>query len=223
MQINCKNVSRRTILYAALVILIILLSSGTGYYFYWQKTPQHSVELIADAVEEHDMDAFNKHVDLDSLLDSAYDDYFSSYFANDAFMQKNPLKNLSAGLVKMAKTAAVSELKSEINGYVQTGIWNDTAEENNNTDSKTPKTDGKSTISEKLGVKDTHFKNIEYTKIDGDTAEVGIKITESGTKKDFVIEIAMTKLADGTWKAVKINNMKDYAADLIEFNNSNNK
>ena len=174
-------------------------------------------------MEDHDLDAFNKHVDLDSLLGSAYDDYFSAYFEKDTFMQKNPFKNLSAGLVKMAKTAALNELKSEVNAYVQTGAWDNTAEKNNNSDSKIPKTDGNAVISEKLGIKDTHFKNIEYTKVNNDTAEVGIKIAEAGTKKDFVLEIAMAKLADGTWKAVKINNMKDYAADLIECNNSNNR
>ena len=154
MQINCKNVSKRTILYAAFVILIILSSSGMGYYFYWQKTPQYSVRLIANALEDHDLDTFNKHVDLDSLLGSAYDDYFSSYFEKDIFMQKNPIKNLSAGLVKMTKIAAVNELKSEVNAYVQTGAWNNTSEEKNNIDSKIAKADGNAVISEKIGIKD---------------------------------------------------------------------
>ena len=38
----------------AVLAALAILTSG-WYFFYWLKTPQHSIALIADAVRQHDL------------------------------------------------------------------------------------------------------------------------------------------------------------------------
>ncbi|TCS81888.1 hypothetical protein [Pectinatus cerevisiiphilus] len=201
-------------LYIFLFFIAVLAGSGLFYYFYWMRTPQYAVKIVADAVSKHDTETFYKYVDVDSVLDGAYDDYFTVYFAEDPFMSKNPIKNFAAVLVKMAKPLAVSEMKKKVDYYVKTGNWQEenTGQDNNEAAALTGKN---SDITGLAAIKDMHFQKIKFTKKESDKAIVGLAFTEDGEKDETVINIKMEKQADGVWKVVSIDNMKEYAEKII--------
>ena len=58
-------------------LLIAILGALAFYFFYWTKTPQYSITLIQQAVKNHNVDKFERYVDLDTLYGRAYDDFIS--------------------------------------------------------------------------------------------------------------------------------------------------
>ena len=85
----------------AVLAALAILTSG-WYFFYWLKTPQHSIALIADAVRQHDLKTFEKHVDMDNLYSKAYDDVVAVTFGSDK--DANPI---IVAIVKGIKGLAV--------------------------------------------------------------------------------------------------------------------
>ena len=84
--------SKKKIIIAALVAIVAI---ALGWYFlYFTKTPVYSLNLAREAVEKHDVNAFKKHVDVDSIIGSGYDDVVAMQL-EDPEIKDNPLKGLS--------------------------------------------------------------------------------------------------------------------------------
>lgn len=67
-----------------LLFAVIAIAAAVAWYFaYWVKTPQYSLGLIGSAVQKHDFAAFEKHVDMETLYSSAYDDVVVASFGNE--------------------------------------------------------------------------------------------------------------------------------------------
>ena len=69
--------------------------------------------LIADAVRQHDLKTFEKHVDMDNLYSKAYDDVVAVTFGSDK--NANPI---ILAIVKGIKGLAVPLLTSETRSYI---------------------------------------------------------------------------------------------------------
>lgn len=68
-----------------LLLAVVLAAAATliWYFAYWVKTPQYSLGLIGTAVQKHDFTAFEKHVDMETLYSSAYDDVVAASFGSE--------------------------------------------------------------------------------------------------------------------------------------------
>ena len=73
--------------YLLLFAVIAIAATVVWYFAYWVKTPQYSLGLIGTAVQKHDFAAFEKHVDMETLYSSAYDDVVVA-----SFWQRTPVK-----------------------------------------------------------------------------------------------------------------------------------
>lgn len=62
-------------------------------FFYWMRTPQYTFTQIHEAVQQHDLTKFEKHVDLNSLYAHAYDDVV--YYAFGDPKEANPFYSVS--------------------------------------------------------------------------------------------------------------------------------
>ena len=71
------------------------------------------------------------------------------------------------------------------------------------------------------GIDDLTFKDIGSVKENGDSAVVPVIFTSKSLNQDFTFEIAMEKKA-GNWKAVKVNNFKDFLKLVEKQNDSQN-
>ncbi len=207
-------ISKRMKLYIGLIILLIILGGGIFYKYYWLNTPQYALTMIEKSIKEHDSEMFARYVNIDSVLDTGYDDYFAAYMEADSMIMNSPLKGLAQGIINMAKPLAINNLKNEINTYVKTGSWQNKKQEKS-AESNTSFIQNES-ISNKIGLKNIKFKDIEYIKKNGDTANVGIKIVMPAGKKEITIDLLMKKSDTGNWQVIKITNVKEYIKKIIK-------
>ena len=93
--------------------LIIVLCSLTYYFFYWIKTPQYSLNLIRDAVKTHNTEKFERHVDLDTLLNKGYDDVIAYYMKTEG-KDLGGFQAIAVGAAQLVKPSVTASLKADI-------------------------------------------------------------------------------------------------------------
>lgn len=180
------------------VALIVIIVAIAGWWFlYFTKTPTYSLGLIKTAIEQQDLETFKKHVDLDTLLDSAIDDFIAS---DDkvAEMKDNPL---ASGLIQMLKPTLVDYAKKSIYSHVEKGKTEEVKTDN----------DGTNGIAKDMpSLSNKSFIGFGETKKSGKTASVEIKVNDDEIGGEFAFVIGLRELNEGTWQVTKINNLKDY-------------
>ena len=87
------------------LIVLLILAGCAFYFFYWVKTPQYSLKLIQESVQNHDVVAFEKHVDTEALCTQAVDGFLAQE------MSTNDMNNpLIQGIIQTVKPAIVGNL-----------------------------------------------------------------------------------------------------------------
>lgn len=108
-----------------LLSVLGLVAVSVGGFYYYTTTPTYSVLQIRNAVQDHDVALFEKHVDVDTLFNRLIDDVMAqalSQAANEDNSGWSTLGSaLGAGIVQMMKPTLVSGLKSSTLRYVETG------------------------------------------------------------------------------------------------------
>lgn len=102
-----------------------LVAVSMGGFCYYTTTPTYSVLQIRNAVQDHDVALFEKHVDVDTLFNRLIDDVMAqalSQAANEDDSGWNTLDSaLGAGIAQMMKPTLLNRLKSSTLRYVETG------------------------------------------------------------------------------------------------------
>lgn len=106
-----ENNKKYILITAALIVIGAAL-----YFFYWMRTPQYTFTQIHEAVQQHDLTKFEKHVDLNSLYAHAYDDVV--YYAFGDPKEANPFL---LGIVQSLKSVVVPIMTEQTKHYVETG------------------------------------------------------------------------------------------------------
>ena len=196
--------SKKKLFIAALVAVVAIV---LGWYFlYFTKTPVYSLNLAREAVEKHDVNAFKKHVDMDSIIGSGYDDVVSMQL-EDPEIKNSPFKDLAEVMFQGLKPKIVPILSNE--------IYNAIAKQPESSEQNAREKQAADEMKEKTGVKDLEFKSIGSATVDGNSAVVPVTFNSKELNQDITFNLAMKKLDDGTWQAVKINNFKEFL-ELVE-------
>lgn len=196
--------SKKKLFIAALVAVVAIV---LGWYFlYFTKTPVYSLNLAREAVEKHDVNAFKKHVDMDSIIGSGYDDVVAMQL-EDPKIKNSPFKDLAEVMFQGLKPKIVPILSNE--------IYNAIAKQPESSEQNAREKQVADEMKEKTGVKDLEFKSIGSATVDGNSAVVPVTFNSKELNQDVTFNLAMKKLDDGTWQAVKINNFKEFLA-LVE-------
>ncbi len=215
-QVSPSKDSRKWMISSVVGFILVSVAVSIFYFGYWKKTPEYSMGIIMDAVKTHDVVKFQRHVDLDSLLSRAFDDIITTSMAKE---QDTDLKSMAAGFAQLFKQPAINAMKDGIKRYVETGSF----EENEKGKPVQAKTSTGETakispkeMGEKAGLSNTDFKGVAYTKKEGKTAIVGLKVWEKQVAKEFVLDIKMRELDDGTWQVAELANLSSYIAQIEE-------
>ena len=200
---NLNGNNKRKIYYLIGIVIAVLVAV-IFYFCYWIKTPTYSLNLIRTAVEKHDSVKFEEHVDLNQLYGRAVDDLISANGADAS----NPLV---AGMMQMFKQVAVPALSDATKRYVETGNFEKKEVPKNN--QKIDPNEVADSMKDKTGVDTIEFKGVGNTKKDGKIAVVDIKVYDKQVKKDFIIQVKMRELDNGSWKVVEISNLKEYVQE----------
>ena len=76
---------------------------------YFTKTPVYSLNLARESVEKHDVVTFKKHVDVESIVGSGYDDFVEVQM-NDLLIKDNPFKGFAEAMLRGLKPQIVPAL-----------------------------------------------------------------------------------------------------------------
>ena len=184
-------------------LLIAILGALAFYFFYWTKTPQYSITLIQQAVKNHNVDKFERYVDLDTLYGRAYDDFISKSVVpkNDA---EKVASAFATGIMQMFKPTVVSALKDatlkEISGTQKLEA-----------SAKQQKGDVKEGINKiSAANKNAEIKNISVISKESEVANVGITLYDKELNSDFILKVKMNKLENGEWRVKEITNLIEY-------------
>lgn len=182
-------------------IVIVLAAIAAFYLLYWVKTPQHSLGIIKDAVEKHDLITFEKHVNLQNIGTQAIDDMIATTIPAEEM--KTPAV---AGIINMVKAAAVPAFVVQAQKYVTTGSFSKLNAQN----------DGQvmvASAAERTGLTSMKFKGIASTSRNKTEAIVTINVWDQQLDQNFVLRLQMQQLGDGTWCLTEIANLKDFIAE----------
>ena len=187
-------------------LLVLVLGALAFYFLYWTKTPEYSLNLVREAVKNHNTEQFERHVDLDSLLNKGYDDFIAYYLKTEG-KDLGGFQTLAAGAAQMMKPSLVASLKSEILKSVS-----EVKEANTPTDTgKQDKTKQQVAVLNDNASK-IYNKNVEVKGIKTDSQEPGVSIAtialhNKELEKDFDIKLKMNKLENGQWRVKEITNL----------------
>lgn len=193
------------------LIVLLILAGCAFYFFYWVKTPQYSLKLIQESVQNHDVVAFEKHVDTEALCTQAVDGFLAQE------MSTNDMNNpLIQGIIQTVKPAIVKSLKDGFINYVRDGNFNMTNPfETNKTNNKIANSE-KQNENKIKGYTRLEFKDIANTETNGNRATVDIILYDNKTDKNFTLKIGMAKLEDGTWRIDTFVNLDEFIKEYTQ-------
>ena len=202
-------------------IIVAVLAAGAFYFGYWVKTPQYTLNLIANAVVQHDTKTFEEHVDLDNLFSKLFDDAIAAEF----HVQTTPANPFLQNQILGIKSSIVPVFAGMAKNFVQSGTINnvlDAAGDNSGRGGQLAEG-----MAVKLGVPYMVYKNITGVTKNGDNeAVVSLSIEDKQTGKALPVRLKMVRLGDGTWQIKQVANVQEYlearqaaiAAKLAELN-----
>lgn len=190
-----------------IAIIAAILCALAFYFLYWIKTPTYSLGIIRDSIQKHDVATFEKHVDLDALLNKGYDDAFVAY---DKIEGNNMMSNpFATGFIQMLKPTVVAGLKEKaleaVKGEAETP------------QAKAPADDTErmtQDFKKKSGINDSTVSGASVVSQENNIAIVALKIHNKRLDKDFELKVKMAKLDDGTWKAKELANLVDFMVSI---------
>lgn len=196
----------------------VLACTIGGSYYYYTTTPTYSVLQVREAIKEHDVDLFEKHVDVDTFINRLVDDLFAYQMKGLADQEDGEAAKLasqfSAGLIQLVKPAFVSNIKSSTIRFVETGEMDAAKSQSTNQPQaalNSPSNASVHGLAASLGIKDGQVFDYDIER-DGKTAIVSLPF-----KNDLDLDVTLKFLMrdkGGHWQIVQLNNVAEIMSDI---------
>ncbi len=187
------------------VILFLGICGIFWYFFVYAKTPEYSVQMIQKAVERHDKERFREYVDLDAVLDDAYDELVLGIMDAEQTMPEET-KAAVEDLVRVLKAPLITSFQTAVDSYVVTGSWESENLEENSMDFQQ--------ALQRAGLKDASFRGIDgiYRDEEKGTAIVKVRVYQADAGAEFVLDAVLAQTEQGTWRVERIENFRDFVS-----------
>lgn len=188
------------------ILLLLLVVLAIGAYLYYQNfvgSPKYSLLQAHEAMEDHDMAAFEKYVDVTAVTGSLIDQLAEQRGLIGAL---NPASGVLRQALRYMKPQLSQVAHKEIQKYVETGDFKK--------DPNAPKKQVDISLSglwNKVVSDSAAFKGVKYVKEEGETALVGLEFTQPRYDTTMVLEVKMHDQGDH-WKVVALTN----TAELLQ-------
>ncbi|MBD2769173.1 hypothetical protein IC235_14875 [Hymenobacter sp. BT664] len=184
-----------------LLLLVLLLALGAGGYYYYQvqNGPKGALLGAAAAVQAHDMAAFEKYVNVNSVTTHLVDDVAQQGSFLTSLMPGGSL--MMSGAMRLLKPTLANAAHQEVQRYVETGSLEAAA-------AAAPKRLVKISLTGlagKIVSPESEFKGIKYIHEEGENALMGLEITQPKYDTTMVVEVKMRHQGDH-WQIVQITN-----------------
>ena len=190
---------KKTTIVISLLTLIFLTAGGLWYWNY-TRSPEYSLLKIREAIGQHDVDLFEKHVDVDGVTSSLIDQLMAQM--NEESGAQGLGGALAQGLIGLMKPRLTDALKEQILNAVETGSF----EQESGGQEASADSDF-SLINILESGSGTEFEGIDQVTKEGKIAYVGLKLRPKDPKQNMIL-ILNVKMRDrgGYWQVAELTN-----------------
>jgi hypothetical protein len=195
---------------------LVLVAAGGGWTYY-RGTPQYSLKQAANAVREHDREAFQKYVAVDSVVAGTVDELVTRGMeearkeaeGQEGFAALGA--ELAGTLVQGLKPMLVSELRDGILKGVEKGDLRQAfAEEAGEEDGPGSALAGGGGVD---GVDGVEFAGLEIVSREGNTVRADLRLHRPDLDESFPLRLRMAR-RDGYWQVVAVENVVKFGQDV---------
>lgn len=196
---------------AAILLVLIIIGGSLAYFNFYVKTPEYTLKAVQEAVENHDINEFNKYVDVDSVVAGVTNNMVDGIIATQSNLPEEA-KIAMNSLATMFKAPLNASLQEGLNNFVKTGNW----QSGNLTDDGQGAMIDSDMILVQSGIADLSFESIENIDVNKDngTAKAQIKAMQAEMNKAFIFDVTLEEQADGYWKIVSVDNFDEFIKEL---------
>ena len=183
------------------MLLALLLAGGYFYYRSLASGPAYALLQAKEAAQKHDLEAFEKFVDVESITGNLIDEVLQHPVVTGLM----PDLGLAAGSLNFLKPQLVRSARKEVQNYVLTGKIN------------TSPTGPWFPVAAIAGIfisEDSKFEGIDYIRETGREAVVGLKFTQPKYDTTLVLELKMTDKGEN-WQATSFTNATDLMDQIM--------
>ena len=186
-----------------IALTITILGWYLGYYI---QRPSYALEQAAAALAAHDVQAFQRRVDIASMTASGYDDLTYVLFSGDTHLKAKE-RSASGKFYEKIKDSVAAGIVDSIETAVGSGTW--------------PSPEGGDPLKgRQLGIdfeylmeyshlRDTTLLHIDSVERDGSAATANITVRDEGTALEFPLQLRMER-GDTGWRVVRVTNYRAY-------------
>lgn len=186
-----------------MVAPVVLVLLAVAYYFlYFINTPSYAVNEIRTAVEQRDKAKFQQRVDVDQLLDKAFDDLIvaESKINNDNIIN-NPF---ALSVLHMLKPNVTKLMKDELLTYIAEGKPKEAGQV------KDPVADAmRRNLQRKAHLEQMSYKELKLQQDVQNKANVSVVLHNESLQKDYALNLSMVKDGPQGWQIKEITNLVD--------------
>ena len=167
-------------------------------------SPQYSLRQLEKAMNEQNVTAFNKYVDIDGVVDSIVVQTWQYYTSKEETGSRwSEIRNeIGNTLLSVVKPNLKEIIKEEVLGYIATGQWSGSEEGKENKISSIVI----QIIKEKIDPEQWDQQSINYTEINDNIAHVGLTYFDKAKETNFLLEVKMRNMK-GFWQIIEISNV----------------
>lgn len=195
----------------AVIVLVLIAAGLLGAYMYWKTTPSYSLVRLTMSVKNHDVEEFEKYMDVSSLLDNLFTDVIENEMKSAGAEQAAEMQ-MAMGFFALLKPTLIDMTKKEVLKAVETGSFDNFKEEN-----ESDMMGGGAALGSPAA--QNYMKNfdpsaVKYVKKEGQVARVGVAVKDD-KGEEVVIELLMRK-KDGRWQIFSIGNIVELTQRLAD-------
>ena len=199
-----KSHERKFVIAAGLIVLTILVLAW--YLAYYIQRPEYVLAQTVAAIKAHDLDAFQRRVNVAAVADAGYDDLTYVLFARDTSLKESE-REASGKFYQNIKGSVTGGLVRTIENAVQNSVW----AEPEGVDELKGRQLGIDFeyLMECSHLRDTALLSIGEVVRDGTGAKATIIVLDEGTGLEFPLQLRMEKGKVG-WQIVRVVNYRAY-------------
>ena len=195
---------------AAAIILILL---GAYIFNIREKTPEYSMQMIEESINNHDKSKFENYVDMDQLLNNTYDSFVDGMMDSDKVLPPD-IKDSITNFAQLLKMPMITSMKQFIMNYIETGDL-DNQYSDNDVNQSDESFNAVKEIFDRAGLNKIEFRQIGNIKIDDnnqDQAIAEVAVYQKDAEREFIFEAVLEKDSSKQWRIVDIKNFRDFIA-----------
>lgn len=182
-------------------LIATALLGAVFYFMYFMKTPAYAVERTIESVRQHNSQEFSRYVDVPSVMGHAFDDCLK---AESKINNDNILSNpFAAGILHMLKPSVVDLMNQEALRLVDNKKEDDQKVVDPVPDAMMRNTE------RRVALQELSFGKFNIEQTDDEHAMLTAAVHNNKLKKDFLLQIELTKQDDGYWKITQVKNLTD--------------